>query len=172
MSMSFTQTDTTTFTETHAKHISAKVAADLKRMQRFYGAPSDSHIAQLEAEMIAFLKAGYLGKVTYGFKRDGNWINPTLRYTARDLADAASNDDDPGRVLPGADVTQAGFNSYMNYSAKWSTLTQGQQEAFENGLPFARVGAPEPGVIGYFVEDRTYSAGGRALDRQSVRSFS
>lgn len=172
MSMSYTYTEAVTFTETHAKHISAKVAADLKRMQRFYGWPSDTHIAQLEAEMIAFLKAGYLDKVTYGFKRDGSWINPTLRYTARELAAGNGNDDDPGRVLPGADVAQAGFSSYMNYSTKWFSLTQAQQDAFENGLPISRTSAPEPGVAGYFVEDRTYSAGGRALDRQSVRSFS
>ena len=54
-------------------------------MQRFYGDPSDAKIANYEAEIIELLKAGYLGVVTYGFQRNGKWIPPTLRYTARDL---------------------------------------------------------------------------------------
>ena len=37
MSYSYSVTDTATFTRTHAKHIAAKVATDLKRMHRFYG---------------------------------------------------------------------------------------------------------------------------------------
>src|ERR1044071_4342427 len=102
---SYSYTESTTFTITHAKHMAAKIATDLKRMQRFYGQPSDLHIAELEGEAVAMLKAGYLQDVTYGFQRDGQWIEPTLKYTARDLAGAAANDDDPGRVLPGKDVT-------------------------------------------------------------------
>lgn len=66
--------------------MAAKVATDLKRFQRLYGSPSDRAIASYEAELIEFLKAAYLGTVTYGFRRDGKWIEPTLRYTARDLA--------------------------------------------------------------------------------------
>ena len=111
MSSSFSYTDTVTFTLTHAIHIAAKVAADLKRLQRLYGAPSDVDIANYETEIVALLKAGYLGAVTYGYRRNGNWVEPTLRYTARDLAGAAANDDDPGRVRPGADVTGASFYS-------------------------------------------------------------
>ncbi len=71
-------------------------------MQRLYGSPSDATIAEYEGEIVGLLKAGYLGTVTYGYRRDGNWIEPTLRYTAHDLAGAAANDDDPGRVRPGA----------------------------------------------------------------------
>ena len=41
---------------------------------------------------------------TYGFKRNGQWIEPTLKYAARDLAGASAGDDDPGRVLPGKDI--------------------------------------------------------------------
>jgi hypothetical protein len=38
MSTSFTYSDTVTFSHTHAVHLAAKVAADLKRMQRLYAA--------------------------------------------------------------------------------------------------------------------------------------
>ena len=151
--------------------MAAKVATDLKRMQRLYGSPSDAKISQYEAEIIEFLKGGHLGTVTYGFRREGKWIEPTLRYTARDLAGSAANDDDPGRVRPGANIDGASFYSYMTYSAAWDHLTETEKETFERRLPFTRNGAPEPAVNGYLTDDRTYSAGGRALNRASVRSF-
>src|SRR4029077_7384728 len=78
MSYSYTLSETQTFTVTHARHMAAKVATDLKRMQRLYGSPDDTRIANFEAEITEFLKEGYLGTVTYGYKRDGNWIEPTL----------------------------------------------------------------------------------------------
>lgn len=171
MTSSFTFTDTASFTVTHARHMAAKVAADLKRMQRLYGAPSDLSIADFEAELIELMKASYLGTVTFGFRRDGAWIVPTLRYTAQDLSGAAANDDDPGRIRPGADITGASFYSYLTYSSSWDRLTFDQQTAFKRALPFFRGGAPEPGVNGYFSPDLVYSAGGRALNRNSVRSW-
>ena len=171
MTTSFTSTDSVSFTFTHARHIAAKVATDLKRVQRFYGAPSDLSIADYEAELIALMKGNYLSTVTYGFRRDGAWIVPTMRYTAQDLSGAAANDDDPGRIRPGADITDASFYSYLPYSAAWDRLTDTERAALERILPFRRNGAPEPGVKGYFSPDLVYSAGGRALNRNSVRSW-
>jgi hypothetical protein len=169
---SFTITETTTFTVTHARHLATKVSADLKRMQRFYGQPSDVSIAQYETEVIELLKAGYLGTLTLGYKRNGAWIEPTLRYTARDLAGSESTDDDPGRVRPGANIENATFYNYMTYSSRWKSLSNAEQEAFKKTLPFDREGAPEPTVSGYLESDRTYSSGGRSLSRASVRSYS
>lgn len=171
MSTSYSYTESGTFTITHARQMAAKVATDLKRMQRFYGSPSDTEIAEFEAEATEMLKAGYLQTVAYGFKRNGNWIEPTLRYTARDLAGAAANDDDPGRVRPGANITGASFYSYMTYTSAWFQLTEAERAGFAGRLPFSRGGAPEPGITGYLASDRTYSSGGMALDRATVRSF-
>jgi len=106
---SYSYTESTTFTVTHARHMAAKIATDLKRMQRLYGQPYDWQITQFEEEAVAIMKAGYLADVTYGFKRNGQWIEPTLKYTARDLAGASAGDDDPGRVLPGKDISGATF---------------------------------------------------------------
>lgn len=171
MTSSFTISESTSFTLTHARHIGTKVAADLKRMQRFYGSPTDTRIAQFEAEIIELLRGGFLGFVMYGFKRDGNWIEPTVRYTARELAGMAANDDDPGRVRPSADITGASFYSFLTYNSAWNKLPQSEKDKFEAGLPFQRGGASEPGVSGYLLSDRTYSSGGRALDRASLRSY-
>lgn len=172
MSYSLSYTESSTFTVTHARHMAAKVATDLKRIQRLYGGrPSDQDIASYEEEITAMIKAGYLESVVYGFQRSGSWIEPTLRYTARDLMGGTANDDDPGRIRPGADISGAAFTSYLCYSRAWFDLPEAQKDAFEAGLPFQRSTAPAPGVNGYMSDDKSYSAGGRALQRSSVRSF-
>ena len=168
---SFSYTESITFTVTHARHMAAKIATDLKRIQRLYGWPSDREITEYEEEAVAMMKAGYLGAVTYGFKRDGSWIEPTLKYSARDLAGGSAGDDDPGRIRPGKDVSGASFTSFMTYNDAFFALSQAEREAFKGGLPIYRTSGTEPPVDGYLDADRTYSAGGRALDRSSVRSY-
>jgi len=145
--------------------------SDPGRPQRFYGSPSDADIEAYETELILLIKEGYLGTVTYGFRRDGKWIEPSLRYTAHDLAGGAANDDDPGRVRPGAETSNASFYSYLTYSRAWDQLSAAEKESFKELLPFQRTGAPEPAISGYVCSDRTYSSGGRALERASVRAF-
>lgn len=169
---SFSISDSATFTVTHAKHMAAKVSADLKRMQRFYDYPSDTDIASYEAEVTELLKAGYLGTLTVGFLRDDKWVEPTLRYTARDLAGMAANDDDPGRIRPGLNIVGATFYNYLTYSAAWDALSSAEKDAFKKRMPFYRAGKAEPPVNGYLVDDRMYSAGGRALNRASLKAYS
>lgn len=169
-SYSFTVAETLTFTVTHARHLAAKVATDLRRMQRFYGYPSDIKIEEFEAELIVLLKAGYLDEVTYGFKRGNDWIEPTLRYTAVDLV-GSGTDDDPGRVRQGRDISGASFYSFLTYSAKYLNASAAERESSLKDLPFKRGGAPAPGISGYLESDKSYSAGGRALNRTNVRSF-
>jgi hypothetical protein len=172
MSNSYSYTENSTFTVTHARDMAAKVATDLKRMQRYYGEPSDGRIAQFEAEAVEFLKAGYLGTVTYGFKRDGQWIEPTLHYTSQDLMGGSTNDDDPGKLRASADITGSSFYSYLTYSTAWHKMSALEKLQFEARLPFIRGGAGEPKINGYLIDDRVYSSGGRALNRSTVRSFS
>jgi len=170
MSYSYSTTESTTFTVTHAKHIAAKVATDLKRMQRFYGKPSNDDIDDYESEIIEFLKHGYLEKVSYGFKRSGNWIEPTLIYTAKELSYDAN--DDPGKIRPGKDVSDAKFGSFLEYSSAWYALSDEDKSAFKRNLSFQRNTADTPGISGYLEEDRSYSSGGKSLSRSSVRNYS
>ncbi|TCT08968.1 hypothetical protein [Paralcaligenes ureilyticus] len=170
MSYSFTATETKTFTLTHARHLAAKVAADLKRLQRLYGHITDQRIAEFEGEATELLRQGYLETVTYGFRREGSWTEPTLRYTASELENGGT-DDDPGRVRPGIDISGASFHSYLTYNSAWWALTPDQRAAIEGQLPLQRTGQAEPLVNGYFVDDKTYSSGGRSLGRSSVRSY-
>lgn len=171
MSYSFTKTESTTFTVTHARHLAAKVATDLKRMQRMYGYPSDQRIGEFEAEVVELLRGGYLESVAYGFRRHGQWIEPTLRYTSSQLA-VDGLDDDPGRIPPAKDTKDASFYSFLTYTTAWYQLSPGERQSVEGRLPFQRSTADEPQVAGgYFANDKTYSAGGQSLGRQTVRKF-
>lgn len=171
MSYSYTQTETKSFTETHAKHIASKVATDLKRIQRFYGEPGDASINSYERELIELLKKGYLGTVTYGYKKNGNWIEPTLRYTARELSGMSSTDDDPGKIAVNANITGASFYSFLTYSSAWDNLSQDEKDSFKRTLPIQRGYASEPGINGYMSNDKSYSAGGKSVDRSTLKKY-
>lgn len=171
MSSSYTNTGTQTFTATHAKYLASKVVADLKRIQRLYGSPSDATISCYESELIEYLKKGYLTEVTYGYQKDGKWIEPSLIYTSRDLDGMASGDDDPGKIKPNADISGASFTSYLVYNAAFYDLSETEQENFRRTLPFRRAGAPAPGINGYLSSDRSYSSGGKTLDRSTVKTY-
>lgn len=169
-SYSTTYAESQTFTVTHARHMAAKVATDLRRMQRFYGKPGDAMIEKYEAELIILLKAGYLGEVTYGFKRGDDWIEPSLRYSAGDLA-GSGTDDDPGRVRQGCDISGASFYSYLTYSSKYHNASSTEKQDALKDMPIERGTASAPGISGYLERDKSYSAGGRTLDRATVRSY-
>lgn len=170
--MSYSSSYNQSFTITHAKYLASKVAADLKRIQRFYhGGPSEERIQNYEQEVTELLNKGYLRKVTYGFKRDGKWIEPTLIYTAQDLAQISSDDDDPGRIRPSADISDAAFSSFLIYSDLWHQLSPEQKTKFEEQLPFKRGSSLEPGIDGYLEKDSTYTSGGKNLNRSSVKSI-
>ena len=137
MSYSFSYTDTLSFTRTHARHMVAKVATDLKRMQRLlWPSGRTARSRTTRAEAIEFLKEGYLGTVMYGFRRNGNWIEPTLFYTSRDLAGASANDDDPGRVRPGARMSAgASFYSYHHLQSRLgSILNAARARSLQSGV--------------------------------------
>lgn len=171
MSSSFTLSATDTFTITHAKHLASKVATDLKRMQRFYGSPSDGRIAEFEEELIELLKANCLEEVTYGYKKNDNWIEPALRYTAKDLYGMGS-DDDPGRVPPGMDVSAAHFYSFLTYNSNWDKLSAAEQAALKGRFSLQRGTANAPTVLnGFFLDDKTYTSGGRSLGRATIRTY-
>ncbi|WP_025663189.1 HORMA-1 domain-containing protein [Aquimarina megaterium] len=169
--MSYSNTFNKTFTVTDAKKLAAKVATDLKRIQRFYHQPSDSRISDFEAEIVELLKDGYLDTVIYGFQKNGDWIEPTIKYTAKDLANTSDVDDDPGRIRLGADIDGAFFYSYLTYTSAWFNLSTEDKNEYKNNLPFKRTEAVEPGVNGYLSQDKTYTSGSKSLNRFIVKKY-
>ena len=169
MSTTYVNTSTETFTRAHVKRISYRVATDLKRIQRLYNQPSDDRIVKYEKELIELIAFGYLDTITYGFKQNGKWIEPTLRFTAFELVQQEYGDD-PGRIRYRPGLGEATFCSYLVPTSAWYALSNGEQVAFEKNLPFRRSSAAESEIEGFLIQDLVYSANGRGLRRSSVRS--
>ncbi|NTW53455.1 MAG: hypothetical protein HGB15_01550 [Chlorobaculum sp.] len=157
-----------TFTVTHAKYLASKVAADLKRIQRFYGQPNDKQISDYEAELTELLKEGYLDSITYGFKRAGVWIKPAVKYSSIELSNG-NTDDDPGKIFVGADIRNAAFGSFLCTNSKWDNLSQAVKNSFRTRLPIQRYEGANPQSAGYFSNDLTYGSGGKAINRSSLK---
>jgi hypothetical protein len=158
------------FTRTSARHVASKVAADLRFMKALYGSPSDEWIQKYLDELVELLAGRYVKTVTYGFKRDDNWI-AAVRYVA-DLAGNLTADDRAGGLPYDANVSGLTATSYLDYSQAWFDLTSAQRAAVEATLPFKRVGAAEPGVAGgYWEQDHTYSANGGGVRRSTLRRY-
>jgi hypothetical protein len=166
--MSSSHSSTTTFTLTHAKYLSSKVATDLHRFQRFYGSPSTVRIADFEAELSELLKYDAVESVVYGFQRHEAWTAATIKYV-RGPGGMIAVDDDPGKIRPNLDVSGAAFTSFLTYSAAWFRLSGAERAAIESRLVIQRSGSAEPQLeAGHWVSDRTYGSGGVALSRSSV----
>jgi len=162
MSYSFS----TTFTRTHAREIASRVAADLRLMHRYYGAPTLAQIDDYETEFVELLVAGYLRQVEYGFKKEGQRV-VSVRYTVR----AGSGEPERAGGVDGtADVSGATFFSFLHYTAAFEALNSAERDRFEQSLPFQRSGGNEPqDGSGYWISDRTYGAGGVSAGRETFK---
>lgn len=165
----YTTTRSETFTVTHAEHIAAKVATDLKRMQRFYPRQwiDDDDIDYYEREVVILLKGNYLLSVSYGLVRDQRWI-VALRYMAR-YGGVLVPDNDPGRVPRNAKVdSECRFRSVLSGNGKWHGLNEVQKKrVYADGkIPFVRTAGGD--YAGSWREDKVYSAGGRGVLRYTV----
>ncbi len=169
--MSYSITHNETFTVTNAKYLASKVATDLKRIQRLYGNPSDLFIEKFQVELIELLSNGYLKYVTYGYKRGDIFIAPTLVYRASELANIYSIDDDPGKIKPGADISNAHFSSFLEYSQKWWDLNEESRIKFELNLPLQRSTGSNPVYNGYLTQDNNYYSNGVSLNRSTLNPY-
>jgi hypothetical protein len=149
--------------------IASRVAADLQRFQRFYGAPSDELIDKYEKEITELLRHDVVKEVIYGFKRNSRWTEATIRYRA--LQGGGLNaSDDPGKIRPNLDVAGARFTSFLTYNSQWGTLSQSERDSIRAACPFQRATENAPDLeCGFWVDDHSYTAGGRGLARSSVR---
>ena len=170
--MTSTYTTSKTFTITHARYVTSKVAADLRQLKLFYGAPPESQIESYAEEAALLLRDGYLERVDYGFRRQ----NPTtgaqwvllLRYMAKNGSLA---DDHSGRVPAGVDVSEASFWSYLTYTAPFFALSETERERVKAALPIQRTAGREAGFLnGTWSGDRSYSASDRGVARSVFKS--
>ncbi|HEY4502096.1 MAG TPA: hypothetical protein VJJ20_03470 [Candidatus Paceibacterota bacterium] len=165
----YTTTDTESFTLNHARQIASRVAADLLRFQDFYGAPSTGRIDEYEAELVELLKHDVVEEVIYGFKRNGNWTLAAIKYNPL-AGGVLPASDDPGKIKPNLDITGAHFGSFLSYRPKWYLMSPLERARIRSVCPIERGDAVLPGLEqGSWAIDRFYGAGGRGLQRSSVR---
>jgi len=165
--MSSTYTTSKTFTITHARYVTSKVAADLRQLQLFYGQPNDEQIDAYAEEAALLLRDGYLERVDYGFRRQdpqrgAQWVL-LLRYIARN---GELDDDHSGRIPPGVDLSGTTFWSYLTYTAPFFALSDAERDRVKAALPVQRSAGREAGfVYGTWSGDRTYSSAGQGVAR-------
>jgi len=169
--MTGTFTTSKTFTITHARYVTSKIAADLRQLKLFYGQLADDRIEAFAEEAAILLRDGYLGRVDYGFKRNSQYSSEQwvllLRYTVKN---GDLTDDHAGRVPPGVDVSNTWFASYLEYSTKFVLLPPSEQARIKADLPITRSVGDEAGfVAGTWTGDRTYSSNDQGLGRSVFR---
>lgn len=169
-----TYTKSSSFTITHARYVTSKIAADLRQLRLLYnGRPSDTEINNYAEEAALLLRDGYLERVDYGFKRKTTsgeeWVL-LLRYVVRD-GDIA--DDNSGRIPPGVTLgSDAYFHSYLTYTGTFVNLPKSDRDRFKGGLPIKRTPGGEAGfATGTWTGDRAYASNQRGVDRTVFRAL-
>lgn len=167
MNNAYTYTTTETWSRTHARYVAGKVAADLRQMQQVYRQPDDTSIDAYLTELTILLAGGYVKEVSYGYRRNGAWV-VALKYTA-DMNGNLTTDDRSGRIPRGANVADASFYSFLEYSYKWQLLTPDEKRRIEESLPFSRSEGVAPTVEnGLWRSDKSYASAGCGLYRATV----
>ena len=139
------------------------------RFNRYYGRLTKQRIDQFEEELIELMQYNAIDEVSYGFRKNNQWIT-AVKYKAID--GELVSDDVPGSLRAVEDLDGATFGSFLSYSSAWYLLPFDERQRIERRLPFERGTADEPTVKdGYWAEDLSYSAGGRALRRSSIRHY-
>jgi hypothetical protein len=166
--MSFSFTNTSTFTIVHARYIASKAAADMHLCAQYYGNPTESRIREFAEELAQYLNARYLQEYEFGFKKDGKRI-VSWRYRV-DSNGLLTTDDRPGKVVAYVDVTGAVFFNFLTQNSRFFQLSHADQARFEAGLPIQRTGGEPPSDgAGYWTSDRNYYSAGCGMNRQTFQ---
>ena len=169
--MTTTYTTSATFTKTHAKHLAAKVVADLYQCSMFYDHPSEDSLADYETELVEMLAQEYVSTYEFGFKT-GDKRLLSWHYTIGPDG-GLHGDSGAGNLHAKASVAGADYFNFMTYSDKWWTkLTEAGRGAFKDGLKisYRRTAGTSPvDGEGYWQVDHGYSAGGVLVQRKTFR---
>jgi hypothetical protein len=160
----YTVSTVSTFTRTSAQHVASKVAADLQRLQSYYGMPTDEWLSMFRDELCELLVGGYVATVEYGFRREGRRVL-SLLYTVR--VDGTLADEHAGGVPARVDISGARWFSFLSHSDAWWRLSENERERVQATLPFRRASgsAPEEGD-GQWQEERSYASNGTGTRRR------
>jgi hypothetical protein len=167
--MSFSYTKSATFTITHARYLSSKVAADMHLCAQYYGNPTEAWVREYAEELAQYLNNGYLDEYEFGYQKNGNRV-VSWRYKV-DENGILTTDDRAGKVIPYVDISGASFFNYLTQNSRFFALSSDQRARFKSALPIQRTGGDPPSDgQGYWTSDRNYYSTGRGLNRQTFQA--
>jgi len=167
--MSFSYTKSATFTITHARYLSSKVAADMHLCAQYYGNPTEAWVREYAEELAQYLNNGYLEEYEFGYKKNGIRV-VSWRYKV-DENGTITTDDRAGKVIPYVDISGASFFNYLTQNSSFFALSSDQRTWFKSALPVQRTGGDPPSDgQGYWTSDRNYYSTGRGLNRQTFQA--
>jgi hypothetical protein len=162
--LSYSSTDTRTFTISNARYVTSKIAADLDVMRAYYGWPSENETTKYAEEAAILLSGRYLQSVEYGLKRNGKVIF-ALKYVARSDG-TLQTDDRPGRIPIGLNISDTKSYSFLIYTDLFNKLSLDEQGKIKAPIPVIRSNGPNPETgNGYWEQSRTYSSNGEGVLR-------
>jgi len=168
--VTYSYTNTDSFTIAHARKLAGKVSADMNQCRLFYGQPSEIGIAQYQDELVVMLADEYVDKYEFGFKTSDDSRVVSWRYTV-----TASGDLEGGRsggLHAKADISGAVWFNFMWTNTKWWNLTDAGRETVRARHKIVRTsGEPPTDGAGRWVQDRSYGAGGVVLQREEFRPW-
>jgi len=166
--MTYSYTETRTFTMLHARYVTSKIAADLDLVRTYYLRPSVDEITAYAEEAAILLNERYLNTVEYGFKRDDKVIF-SVKYIARSDGTLQA-DDRPGRIPAGMDISGTVWYSYLTYTSAYDRLSSVELASLKAKLPVPRFTSAAPvSGSGYWEQSRSYSANGEGVVRNIFR---
>jgi hypothetical protein len=160
-----------TFTRTHARRLAGRVTSDLLQCHRLYGSPGESRLEEYREELEELLAGGYVSEYHFGFKRNDQTVW-SLRYVVGPDG-GLSEVGRAGGVPAGINISDATYFNFLTYSSKWDQLPVATKTNIKGQLPIVRTTGSLPGTSnGYWVQDRSYAAGGVSIGRSVFRAAS
>ena len=153
-----------------ARLLARRVAKSLKHVQILVGQklPSNQDIADYEKEAAQLLHDGYLGAVTYGWRKEGCWVF-TFQYEAAEAGNITEGEPEE-RLFPRL-FAGGMFVSYLAYSKKWAQdlPTEADREKYkQEHLPFIRIAAEMPAAE-WESDNGEYKINGIAIRRNRLK---
>jgi hypothetical protein len=169
--MSFSHTNSNTFSIINARKLASKVATDMHLCAQYYGNPSEERIRNFAEELAQYLNEGWIEEYEFGYQKNDKRI-VSWRYKV-DGNGVLTADDRAGKVVPYVDITGASFFNYLTQNSRYFQQPAEQRARFKSGLPIQREsGQPPSDGSGYWTSDLNYYSGGRGLNRLTFQPAS
>jgi Bacterial HORMA domain family 1 len=171
MSQTYAGTASDVFTIAHAKHLASKVTTDMTRCHQLYGYPATlAEIDTFGTELALLLKAGYLHRYEFGFKKDEKRVLTWL-YEVQGTT-LEGGDQRPGGLVAGINIVGASAFNILTRSMAYFELTPEQKLTFDKTLPIQRPNGTSPtDGAGAWIEERSYSAANKLVTRKNFRPY-